>query len=513
MKSRKLYHLAIALLLVVPFLLAGFKLIEKRTSLVDLLPKEVFTVTYEFDMSNLPPQAFVKAFLPENTRRQTIRYISDEFGELNFKTTRSAAGTRGKWETTTQNEEIFNCQFEVEGKSIKYHLRSEASFESNFPKSISAYLKGTENIQADHPLIRARAQALKRGNINQTLRANFDFVGQIHTSHTGLLTNAVTALKRNRASCNGKSRLFVALCRAQGIPARVVGGIILENSRKRTSHLWTEVYFRGNWIPFDVLNGHFAFLPANFLELYKGDNFLITHTKGIGFDYQFLIQKKYQTTETLASSGRQLWSLLSVSNVPFDLLRGILLLPLAALVIAIFRNIIGLKTFGIFLPVLIGLSFSRVSFTAGVITFGTVILFVSLLHLILEKWGLLHIPKVVIMLTCVVLSLLGLSWLGVNSNWQALSASLFFPVVVLSITAERFAKTLVEEQFSEALKILGATFIIALLCIPLFQSDLLVGFFLTFPEFYAAILATMLLLGRWIGMRVLEYRRFAAFSK
>jgi hypothetical protein len=224
-------------------------------------------------------------------------------------------------------------------------------------------------------------------------------------------------------------------------------------------------------------------------------------------------KKKYQTTENLAGSGRQLWSLLSVSNVPFGLLRGILLLPLAALVIAIFRNVIGLKTFGILLPVLIGLSFSRVSFQAGLITFGVVILFVSLLHLILEKWGLLHVPKVVIMLTCVVLSLLGLSWLGLNNDWQTLSASLFFPVVVLSITAERFAKTLVEEPFSEALKILGATFFVALLCIPLFQSGLLVGFFLTYPEFYAAILGTMLLLGRWIGMRVFEYRRFAAFSK
>jgi hypothetical protein len=292
MKSRKLYNLAIALLFVMPLLLAGFKLNEKRTSLQDLLPKEVFTVTYEFDMSNLPPQAFVKAFLPENTVRQKIRHISDEFNGLVFKSTKNVAGTRGKWETTTQDEEVFNYQFEVEGKSIKYNLRSEASFESNFPKSVSRYLASTENIQADHPLIHSRAQALKRGNINQTLRANFDFVGQINTSHTGLLTDAVTALKRNRASCNGKSRLFVALCRAQGIPARVVGGIILENSRKRTSHLWTEVYCQGNWIPFDVLNRHFAFLPANFLELYKGDNFLVTHTRGIGFDYQFVIQKK-----------------------------------------------------------------------------------------------------------------------------------------------------------------------------------------------------------------------------
>ena len=64
MKNRQLFWATTALLFVIPIISAGLKLSNKPTSLSDLLPKEVFTVIYEFDLSNLPHNAFVKAFLP-----------------------------------------------------------------------------------------------------------------------------------------------------------------------------------------------------------------------------------------------------------------------------------------------------------------------------------------------------------------------------------------------------------------------------------------------------------------
>ena len=512
MKNRQLFWATTALLFVIPIISAGLKLSNKPTSLSDLLPKEVFTVIYEFDLSNLPHSAFVKAFLPAPNERQQITDMTSGKEGVTFRKDDHKSGVQGRWETTGQDDVVFNYQFEVEGKSVQYIIPPDAPLETAFDDTIAAYLGPTEHIQSDHHLIDSIGQALERNTLKQTLQANFDFVQAFTNSETGVLTDALTALKRNRASCNGKSRLFVALCRAQGIPSRVAGGIIMENARKRTSHLWAEVFYRGNWLPFDVLNQHFAFLPAHYLELYKGDQFLLTHSKDIGFDYQFIIHKQYQTQSILENSKGHLWALPSISNIPFDLLRGLLLLPLAALIIAIFRNVVGLKTFGIFLPVLIGLALSRISLAAGLVTFGTVILIVSLLHLVLEKWGLLHVPKVVIMMTTVVVTLLGLGYIGTLFHVQLLNLALFFPVVVLSITAERFAKTLVEEQLADALKMLGTTFLIALICIPLFQSELLMGIFLTYPELYLAILGTMLMLGRWIGMRVSEYHRFAALS-
>ena len=46
------------------------------------------------------------------------------------------------------------------------------------------------------------------------------------------LTDARSAFEEQEASCNGKSRLFVALCRAHMIPARMVGGIMPTKRKK-----------------------------------------------------------------------------------------------------------------------------------------------------------------------------------------------------------------------------------------------------------------------------------------
>ena len=161
---------------------------------------------------------------------------------------------------------------------------------------------------------------------------------------------------------------------------------------------------------------------------------------------------------------------------------------------------------------MIGLALVKVNLGWGLLAFAAVIFVVSLLHFPLEKLGLLHTPKLVFMLTAVVLTLLGLSILGVKNNWLSLTTAMFLPVIILAITAERFAKILVEDNLEDALKMLGSTFLIAFLCYPIFSADLLLGIFLTYPEFYLSILGLMILLGRWIGFRVMEYFRFSAFA-
>jgi len=500
------------LLIVLPFILVAWKFKATPISIDALWPKEKYQLTYEFDLSNLPAKAFVKTFLPQTNDRQTVSQAIFTGDTLTFKTNFNQSGKVGEWTSNQQKEAVFQWAVEVESKKIVYDLSENMGFETSFTAALSPYLQATEHIQSTAFIIDSLAQQLKGGNFLMTLQNNFDYVSQITNSNTGVLTDALTTLRRNRASCNGKSRLFVALCRAQGIPAKVVGGIILENVSKRTSHLWASVYYDGYWIPFDVLNQHFAQLPANYLELHTGDEFLITHTKAIEFDYQFHIQRNYGTIANAETITPQLWPLLNQTGLPLHLLRGLLLLPIVAVVIGILRNVIGLKTFGVFLPALIALGLTNVNLGWGLIAFLTVILVVAILHFPLEKFGLLHTPKLVIMMTVVVITLLSLSLLGTQNQWTALSQTILLPVIVLSITAERFAKTLVEEQLPDALKMLGSTFLIAALCYPLFQANLLLGFFLNFPETYFMLLGIMILLGQWIGMRLMEYRRFGLLT-
>jgi hypothetical protein len=51
--------------------------------------------------------------------------------------------------------------------------------------------------------------------------------------------------------CRLAAALFVALCRARGVPARLLGGYMLW--RVPTEHFWAEAAIDGNWLPFDFL--------------------------------------------------------------------------------------------------------------------------------------------------------------------------------------------------------------------------------------------------------------------
>lgn len=509
MLRRNAYGVTAGLLLMIPLLVALIKNWTKDYSWQELLPKEAYTVSYEFDMFHLPAGAYVEAYLPTNDTRQTIRPIAMEGDKLEMTTEEDANGLLARWNSKKKEDVVFQYRFEFEGKEMSFHMPRVAPLEEYYPDSVEHYRIGTEAIQADDPLVKAVADSLKKLEFDFTMRSNFDYVASLASTGTNALTDALTALKRQRASCNGKSRLFVALCRAQGIPARVMGGIILEQSEKRTSHLWAEVFYRGNWIPFDVLNGHFASLPANYMELYHGDEFLIGHTPNIGFDYQFVINKKYHTLRSASDNVPVLWSLLNHELVSINLLRTILLLPVAALLIALLKNVVGMKTFGVFLPALIALSLvgTNVYWTIG--AFAAILVVISGLHYALDHLGLLHTPKLVIMLLAVILTLLLLGQFGYRMEWESWPSVFMLPLVILAIAAERFAKVLTEDNFVEAMKMLGSTLLVSLLCYPIFSSELLIGVLLTFPELYLSMIGLLLLLGRWIGLRVMEHFRFS----
>ncbi len=67
---------------------------------------------------------------------------------------------------------------------------------------------------------------------------------------------ALSALRYKKGDCSEYSDLFVALCRASKIPARVVTGISVQPDTKTAKHNWAEVYLKDyGWVPFDPSKG------------------------------------------------------------------------------------------------------------------------------------------------------------------------------------------------------------------------------------------------------------------
>jgi len=82
--------------------------------------------------------------------------------------------------------------------------------------------------------------------------------------------------------------------------------------------------------------------------------------------------------------------------------------------------------------------------------------------------------------------------------------------VVLTVSAERFARTIEEEGLPKALIITFQTVLVVIFAFYAMNSRSMEAMFLAFPETFLAIIGLNILLGRWIGLRMFEYVRFRA---
>lgn len=127
----------------------------------------------------------------------------------------------------------------------------------------NAYLEPQRFVEVDHPKIRSVAESLRELNGPMaTARRVYGWVTD-HVQDSGYLRDdrgAHYALEHGRGDCTEHMYLFVALARANGIPARPMAGYIVKGNgilRARDYHNWAEFYANGAWHIADPHQGVF----------------------------------------------------------------------------------------------------------------------------------------------------------------------------------------------------------------------------------------------------------------
>lgn len=480
---------------------------EGWLKLEDMLPQRVHEVEVRMALRSQDGRGFVRTYLPTRDMRQDILEESILSGGPMGRVEWDAHGRKATWENVAED---VRYRFVVRTDAVTYDLSEWTPMEGAVAApGMRVHLESTGSIQSAHPELAALARTLGLDELDglEALERIYVHVMGLDPAPFKGMTDALTALRLGEASCNGKSRLFVALCRHIGLPARLVGGLILDEGEKRTSHQWLEVHIDGTWVPFDALNGHFASLPADYLALYRGDVGLFGHSSDVPMDYGFSIRSRLRLSDRVLER-HAVWRAFAAAGLPTGALGFLLLIPLGAAVVALMRNVVGLKTFGLFLPALIAVSMQETGLGVGTAAFALVILFVAALHPLLVLWRLLYTPRLVILLVGVVSSYLAISawgWRMGHPEWVYVT---LFPVVVVAITAERFAREIEEVGVASALSTAGQTLVVVLMAFLAMQSVTVEAVLLTYPVLFLWIVAAMMLLGRWTGIRVTEYRRF-----
>ena len=212
---------------------------------------------------------------------------------------------------------------------------------------------------------------------------------------------------------------------------------------------------------------------------------------------------------------RSLTALADLTRLPLEMhevLSLILLLPIGGLVTAFFRTIVGVRTFGTFTPTLIALSFVFADWRTGVFVFVFVLVAGLVSRTFLDKLKLLMVPRLSTVLTLVVLCIIFcvslLDMLRLTPGAQAV----LLPMVILTMTIERFFLTSEEDGTGFALQLLAGTVVVALCCYCVLQWGAVGRFLFAFPEAHFITIAALILMGRYTGYRLSELLRFRDFG-
>ena len=503
-----------ALLMLLPLASFIYKVTALDYRISNILPQTQYRVSLRMTLDGGERRVRVATFAPVSDVRQTISEESQSAPPvLHHSIEIQGQNRQALWlgAPVPDGTEI-RYEFSALLAATEYTIAPALEVPESYPRAIRRYLRPSEAVQVDDPEIRALLLDLgaDQGPVLPRLEKIFAYTSGLRSRAFKGTTDALTALRLGEASCNGKSRLFVALARATGIPSRLVGGLILRAGSKRTSHQWVEAYIGGHWVPFGPTNGHFAELPGHYLTLYRGDESLFRHTSEINFDYMFTIKERMVPSEEARASFKafNVWDLFARLKLPFSLLQTVLMLPVGALVVVLFRNVIGVPTFGTFLPALIAASAAATGLQWGIISLLIVTTCVVVARLGLQRLQLLHSPTLAILLTVVVFSMLGTSLMADHLELEELARVAYFPIAVLAITSERLYLVLVEQGFREGMIQFGGTLIVVLGCYTVMNSMAMQVLVSGFPEVLLWVIAANIYLGRWVGVRLLEMWRF-----
>jgi hypothetical protein len=326
-------------------------------------------------------------------------------------------------------------------------------------------------------------------------------------------------LGQGRAA-SSRAQLAVELLAAIGVPARVAYGLPLEERRRQARFRpWLEVYDEGHWLGFDPATGDEGW-PEDLLIWWRGRRPLI-QVQGAGNpEVEISVQSDAVAAMEVAERRAELrdsrlveFSLFSLPIQTQAVYGVMLLIPVGALLMVLLRNVVGIKTFGTFTPILVALAFRETRLLWGVVLFTLVVSLGLGLRSYLERLRLLLVPRLAAVLTLVVILMAAISVLSHRLGLETGLSVALFPLVILTMAIERLSIVWEERGGAEAIQEGLGSLLVAALSYLVMSLEVVEHMVFIFPELLLLLLAATLLLGRYRGFRLLELTRFRALSR
>lgn len=319
-----------------------------------------------------------------------------------------------------------------------------------------------------------------------------------------------------------RTEFLAALLANRSIVARVLHGVRLsEDEREQEQRLqtWLIVHDGIQWYTIDPRTAAEGMPDDLFVWSASGRPLLAID--GIP-DVVPLLTVSRNLADAMATAERRLevqdanlvrYSLLSLPLQAQETYRVLLMVPIGAFIMLLLRNLVGVKTYGTFMPVLIALAFRETALVAGIVLFVLVVGFGLLVRFYLERLRLLLVPRLTAILILVVLLMCAVS---VFSNRLGIEVGLsvaLFPMVIMAMTIERMSVAWDERGAGTAIREGIGTLVVSALAYLVMSWPPLEHLVFVYPETLLILFAFSLLLGRYSGYRLSELVRFRALAR
>ena len=379
------------------------------------------------------------------------------------------------------------------------------------PAVTPSWLEGSALAAAQTLIDSAREQTVDNHSLAQQL---------LHALSVNAPSEAASQLLGNKPKREQRTQVAQQLLSLAGIPARVAWTLDLSMPRAAVEpQPWLQFFDKDRWHSVNLGNDTEPF-PTTSLVLGYGDK-LPNHAEGAN---KLLVSWSVKpNTQPAVDSAITQGNLQHKDLIDFSLFalpletqqvyQILLLIPIAALLLVILRNVIGIRTFGTFMPILIALAFRETQLVWGIILFSTVVALGLAIRFYLEHLKLLLVPRLAAMLIMVVLLMALISILSHKLGIDRGLSVALFPMVIMTMTIERMSITWDERGAGEAIRQGIGSMLVAVIAYLLMFNPWSEHLAFNFPELMLVLLAATLLLGRYTGYRLLELGRFRVLAQ
>lgn len=510
MDNKKLYTLA-AVLILTALAIFSYKTLVLKYPLQPEAQSDVWSIEARVRFDAKGKSVKLNMMLPQSGSTHTV--VNEQFVSRGY-------GMNTRKAKYSDNRKVYWSVRRAKGEQVLYYQATVRPATLSKGVKISKPPSLTENTFTEAQNIAAQtllSEVRSRSADSETFTV--ELLKRLNEHYAGVGSREVSVLLGKKPDLSRKLDVAVQMLALAKLPARIANGIRLQQLvRSASIRQWLEVYYLGQWNAYDPVTA-VPKVPKDYFTWWWGNDAFVKLKGGENISTRISVKlDKEAAFSGIVERGanKSILTEFSLMALPVEtqvIYHVMLPIPIAVLLLVVLRNVVGIKTFGTFMPVLIALAFRETQLFWGVFMFCFIVAMGLISRFYLDRLKLLLVARLAAIFIIVVLLMAVITILSYKLGLHRGLSITLFPMVILTMTIEHMTIVWEERGAKQALQQAAGSLLVAVLAYPLLRLEFIQHFLFIYTELLLVVLAITLLLGRYTGYRLTELWRFKIFAR